>query len=87
MGGGKHQLIFNSAEMEDEGEIKCESGKLFSSCKLTVKKGESKPHIKMEGDVEGPVSKPIIFEVPYTGTAVGIGGSQLRAGYYVLLFS
>lgn len=87
MGGGKHQLIFNAADMSDEGEIKCESGKLFSSCKLTVKKGESKPIIKMEGDVEGPCSKPILFEVPYAGTAGRTWGGQLRAGYYVLFFS
>ncbi|KAG8239130.1 hypothetical protein J437_LFUL018920 [Ladona fulva] len=66
LGGGKHQLVFNKAELTDEGEVVCESGKLSSSCKITVKKGEEKPVMNFEGDVEGPCSKPIIFEVPYT---------------------
>lgn len=65
LGGGKHQLVFNKLEMEDDGEIMCESGKLQSSMKLTVKKGESKPSIDFPSTLEGPVSKPLIFEVPY----------------------
>jgi hypothetical protein len=67
LGGGKHQLIINKAEMTDEGEFVCESGHLKSNCQVVVKKGENKPAINFEGDVEGPCSKPIIFEVPYTG--------------------
>jgi hypothetical protein len=80
--------------MADEGEIKCESGKLFSSCQVSVKKGESKPIISpAAGDVEGPCSKPIIFEVPYTGIeemgtwrplSQGVLGAGLRQ---YLLFS
>lgn len=66
LGGGKHQLIFNKLEMEDDGEIKCESGKLDSTMKLTVKKGESKPKIDFPSTLEGPISKPLVFEVPYT---------------------
>ncbi|CAG9796113.1 unnamed protein product [Diatraea saccharalis] len=70
LGGGKHQLIFNKLEMEDDGEILCESGKLSSSCKLTVKKGESKPAIDCPGDFYGPAGQPFVIEVPYkvTGT-------------------
>lgn len=67
LGGGKHQLIFNKLEMEDNGEIMCESGKLQSSMQLTVKKGESKPVIDFPNMYEAPVSKPIIMEVPYKG--------------------
>lgn len=67
LGGGKHQLIFKKAELTDSGEFKCESGKLSSTCQVTVKKGENKPVINFDGNVEGPVSKPIVFEVPYTG--------------------
>jgi hypothetical protein len=67
LGGGKHQLIFNRAELTDTGEIKCESGKLSSTCQVVVKKGEQKPVINFGDRVEGPVSKPIVFEVPYTG--------------------
>lgn len=67
LGGGKHQLIFNKAELTDTGEIKCESGKLSCTCQVVVKKGEEKPVMNFGDRVEGPVSKPIIFEVPYTG--------------------
>lgn len=67
LGGGKHQLIFNNLKMEDDGEITCESGKLQSSCKLTVQKGESKPIIDFPSDVEAPVSQPVVLEVPYKG--------------------
>jgi len=70
LGGGRHQLIFNRAEMEDSGEIMCASGRLTSSCKLSVSKGEDKPKINLEGDIEGPVSKPLVFNVPYAGNCV-----------------
>lgn len=66
LGGGKHQLVFKKLEMIDDGEIMCESGKLNSSMKLTVKKGESKPVIKFPSTHEAPSNKPIIFDVPYT---------------------
>lgn len=67
LGGGKHQLVFNRLEMEDEGEIMCESGKLTSSCKLTVKKGESKPTLECPDDFNGPCDRPFVMEVPYKG--------------------
>ena len=67
LGGGKHQLIFNKLEMQDDGEIMCESGKLQSSMKLTVKKGESVPDIDFPNTFEAPINKPIIMEVPYKG--------------------
>lgn len=51
--------------MSDDGEIMCESGKLNSSMKLTVKKGESKPQIDFPSTLEAPINKPIIFDVPY----------------------
>lgn len=65
LGGGKHQLIFNNLEMADDGEITVDSGKLTSSCKLSVKKGESKPQINAPSDFEGPISAPIVIEVPF----------------------
>lgn len=65
LGGGKHQLIFNALEMGDDGEIKCESGKLESTMKLTVKRGESKPIIDFPSSYEAPINKPIVIEVPY----------------------
>lgn len=65
LGGGKHQLIFNKLEMEDDGDIVCTSGKLTSSCKLTVNKGESKPIIDFPHEAEGSISAPIVLEVPY----------------------
>ncbi|CAH2099215.1 unnamed protein product [Euphydryas editha] len=70
LGGGKHQLIFNKIEMEDDGEILCESGKLSSSCKLSVKKGESKPQIECPDEFNGPAGHQFVIEVPYkiTGT-------------------
>lgn len=67
LGGGKHQLVFNKLEMTDDGEIMCESGQLTSSCKLTVKKGESKPIVDFPDKVEGPCSAPLIFVVPFKG--------------------
>lgn len=67
LGGGKHQLIFNSVELTDQGEIKCKSGRLKSTCQLTVNKGESKPEINLEGPVEGPTGKTLNIDVPYTG--------------------
>lgn len=65
LGGGKHQLIFKNLDMADEGEISVESGKLSSSCKLTVQKGESKPIIDFPSEFEGPISQPLVFEVPF----------------------
>lgn len=65
LGGGKHQLVFNNLELGDDGEITVDSGKLNSSCKLTVQKGESKPVIDFPSDFEGPISQPIVLEVPF----------------------
>lgn len=65
LGGGKHQLIFNNLDLTDDGEISVDSGKLNSSCKLTVQKGESKPIIDFPSEVEGPINQPLIIEVPY----------------------
>lgn len=65
LGGGKHQLIFNKLEMGDNGEISVDSGKLSSSCKLTVAKGESKPQIDFPSEFEAPISAPIVLEVPF----------------------
>lgn len=65
LGGGKHQLVFNKAEMEDDGEITCESGELKSSCKLTIKKGESKPIVEIPKEIAGPCSAPLVFVIPY----------------------
>lgn len=70
LGGGKHQLIFNKLEMTDDGEITCESGKLNSSCKLTVNKGESKPEIKCPSLIEGPLQATFAFEVPFVGEKI-----------------
>jgi len=68
LGGGRHQLIFNKAEISDSGDIVCSSGRLTSSCKLTVGKGEEAPVINLESNkIEGPSSKPLVFHVPYTG--------------------
>lgn len=66
LGGGKHQLIFNALTMDDDGEIKCESGKLESVMKLNVKKGESKPQINFGDKFEAPINKAFIIDVPYT---------------------
>jgi len=66
LGGGKHQLIINSLQLDDVGEVKCRSGKLKSTCQLTIVKGEVKPEINLEGPVEGPTGKPLIMDVPYT---------------------
>ena len=67
LGGGKHQLIFNNIELTDQGEIKCKSGKLKSTCQLTVNKGESKPQINLDGPIEGPTGKMLVADIPYTG--------------------
>jgi hypothetical protein len=53
--------------MEDDGEIMCESGKMTSSMKLSVKKGESKPIIDFPSAFEAPASRPITLQVPYKG--------------------
>ncbi|KAF2885739.1 hypothetical protein ILUMI_20443 [Ignelater luminosus] len=65
LGGGKHQLVFNKLEMKDNGEISCESGKLKSAMKLTVKKGETVPVIDCASTFEGPCDKPLLIEVPF----------------------
>lgn len=67
LGGGKHQLVFNSLELSDVGEISCESGQLNSTCKLSVRKGESRPNIDCPDEFAGPISAPVIVEVPYKG--------------------
>lgn len=67
LGGGRHQLIFNSAELSDQGEIKCKSGRLKSTCQLTVNKGEGKPEINLDVPVEGPSGKMLIVDIPYIG--------------------
>lgn len=67
LGGGKHQLIFNNLDLGDEGEITCESGKLSSTCKLSVRKGESRPNIDCSDEFAGPISAPVVLEVPYKG--------------------
>lgn len=68
LGGGKHQLVFNSVKLDDAGEISVQSGKLSSSCKLTVEKGESKPQINAPKEIEGQANVPLVIEVPYKGT-------------------
>jgi len=70
LGGGKHQLIFNKLELKDAGTITCKSNELTSICLLEVKKGEEKPVIMFDENVEGPVSRPISFEVPYKGNVI-----------------
>lgn len=65
LGGGKHQLIFKNLELSNDGEISVDSGQLSSSCKLTVRKGESKPKIDAPTSFEGPISAPIVLEVPF----------------------
>lgn len=70
LGGGKHQLIISDLQMTDDGEIKCRSGKLKSTCQLTVLKGEGKPIINFEGPVLTPSGKPLIMDIPYTGNQV-----------------
>lgn len=67
LGGGKHQLIFHKLELTDDGDISCESGQLTSQCHLTVQKGESKPIMDFPSEVEGPISQPIVMEVPFKG--------------------
>jgi len=70
LGGGKHQLIFNKLELKDAGTITCKSNELTSICLLEVKKGEEKPVIMFDENVEGPVSRTISFEVPYKSNVV-----------------
>uniref|UniRef100_A0A1A9V0P1 Twitchin n=1 Tax=Glossina austeni TaxID=7395 RepID=A0A1A9V0P1_GLOAU len=65
LGGGKHQLIYDRLELPDEGEITCESGQLTSTCKLTVRQGESKPNIDCPDEYAGPVISAVTLEVPY----------------------
>lgn len=41
-------------------------GNLETACQLSVGEGEKAPSIKPEEPIEGPVTKPLTFEVPYT---------------------
>lgn len=77
LGGGKHQLVFNKLDMTDTGEIMCKSGELTSSCKLEVKKGESKPQIDFGDLVEAPANHPITFNVPFKGQFLKLSSQQL----------
>lgn len=70
LGGGKHQLIFHKLELKDAGAIMCKSNELTSLCLLEVKKGEEKPVIVFDENVEGPVSRTLSFEVPYKGNNI-----------------
>lgn len=70
LGGGKHQLIFNNLQLGDAGEISVDSGKLSSSCKLIVQKGESKPQINASKEFEGQVNVPLVIEVPYKSKCI-----------------
>ncbi|KRF85408.1 twitchin isoform X27 [Drosophila virilis] len=65
LGGGKHQLVFNGLDLSDAGEITCESGQLTSTCKLSVRKGESRPNIDCPDEFAEPISAPVVIEVPY----------------------
>jgi len=82
LGGGKHQLIFNKLEMTDDGEIMCESGQLTSSCKLTVKKGESKPIVDFPDKVEGPCNTPLIFVVPFKSKGLFLKHDVIKFNNY-----
>lgn len=63
-------MIFHKLELKDAGAIMCKSNELTSLCLLEVKKGEEKPVIIFDDNVEGPVSRPISFEVPYKGNNI-----------------
>lgn len=65
-------MVFNKAELSDSGEVVCTSGRLTSSCKLNVSQGESAPKMNFDGNVEGPVTKPLHFHVPYQGEVIHI---------------
>lgn len=83
LGGGKHQLVFNKLDMTDTGEIMCKSGELTSSCKLEVKKGESKPQIDFGDLVEAPANHPITFNVPFKGQFLKLSSQQLMIVFTV----
>lgn len=85
LGGGKHQLVFNSLEMLDDGEISVDSGKLNSSCKLTVNKGESIPKIDFPDSCEGPIQQPFVIEVPYKGLLIAWVFTHIYNIYYYFL--
>lgn len=53
--------------MSNEGEITCESGQLSSKCKLSIRKGESRPNIDCPDKFSGPISAPVLLEVPFKG--------------------
>lgn len=67
LGGGKHQLVFKSAKMEQAGDLECRSGDLTSKCKVNVLKGESGPIVDAPETVEAPIDKGGPFEIviPY----------------------
>ena len=67
LGGGKHQLVFNPAQMEHAGELECKSGDLSTKCTIGVLKGESAPILQGQDQYELPVDKgqAFEFEVPY----------------------
>lgn len=64
--GAVHRLIIKEAATAHEGEIKAVCGNLETACQLSVGEGEKPPSIKPEEPIEGPVTKPLVFEVPYT---------------------
>ncbi|XP_047491377.1 twitchin-like isoform X5 [Penaeus chinensis] len=63
---GIHRLIIKECAGEHEGEVKVVCGSLECSCQLSVGEGEKPPSIKPEEPIEGPVTKPLVFDVPYT---------------------
>merc|ERR1719154_289266 len=67
VGKGVFRLTFKNCTIEeDEGEIKAVSGSIECTCQLTVGEGEKPPVIKPNEPIEGPVTRPLTFEVPYT---------------------
>ncbi|KAG0717141.1 Twitchin [Chionoecetes opilio] len=64
--GAVHKLIIKEAAVAHEGEVKAVCGNLETSCQLSVGEGEKPPSIKPEEPIEGPVTKPLIFDVPYS---------------------
>jgi hypothetical protein len=68
LGGGKHQLKILRAEMGDTGEWKCVANDVSTQCNVEVGEGEKIPDILLEGPIEGPVGKPMLFSVPYKST-------------------
>lgn len=66
----------------------CKSNELTSLCILEVKKGEERPVITFDENVEGPVSRPISFEVPYKGTVtVKIMYLYIYSEYQIIIYT